>query len=84
MDAARRFARNRLAMFGLLIILGLLFLAIFADVIAPYHYDEADFTVSNELPFIDARHPLGADAIGRDYLTRLIYGARTSMIVALS
>src|SRR5258708_31902614 len=71
-------------MFGMLIILGLLFLAIFADVIAPYHYDEADFTVSNELPFIDARHPLGADSIGRDYFTRLIYGARTSMIVGLT
>jgi len=83
-DAARRFARNRLAMFGLLIIAFLVFLAIFADVIAPYRYDEADFTVANELPFIDVRHILGADGVGRDYLTRLIYGARTSMIVGLS
>src|SRR5260221_701996 len=84
LDAARRFARNRLAMFGLFIIACLLFVAIFADVITPYRYDEADFTVANELPFIDAHHILGADAIGRDYLTRLIYGARTSMIVGLS
>lgn len=83
-DAARRFARNRLAMFGLFIIVSLLFVAIFADVIAPYRYDEADFTIANELPFIDVHHILGADSIGRDYLTRLIYGARTSMIVGLS
>jgi len=83
-DAARRFARNRLAMFGLIIIVCLLFLAIFADVIAPYPLNEADFTIANELPFIDVHHILGADAIGRDYLTRLIYGARTSMIIGLA
>lgn len=79
----RRFRRNRLAMFGLFVLLTLLFVAVFADVLAPYKYDDADFTVTNELPFIDPAHPLGADNIGRDYLTRLMYGARTSMLVGL-
>ncbi len=82
-DAIWRFTRNRLAMIGLAILVFLFSLAIFADVIAPYAYDQADFTVARELPFIDPAHPLGADAVGRDYLTRLIYGARTSMLVGL-
>ena len=82
-DAVRRFARNRLAMLGLVIVLFLLFLAIFADVIAPYPYDKTDFSIVNLLPFIDPAHPLGADAVGRDYLSRLIYGARTSMLIGL-
>ncbi len=82
-DAVRRFARNRLAMLGLVIVLFLLILAIFADVIAPYPYDKTDFSIVNLLPFIDPAHPLGADAVGRDYLSRLIYGARTSMLIGL-
>jgi len=83
-DAARRFSRNRLAMIGLVICLAILLVAIFADVIAPYPYDKADFTIVNLRPFNDPNHILGADAVGRDYLSRLIYGARTSMIVGLS
>ena len=82
--AARRFARNRLAMFGLVILLFQLFLAIFADVIAPYPYDKADFSIVYLKPFVDANHILGADGVGRDYLTRLIFGARTSMLIGLS
>src|SRR5258708_35644715 len=84
LDAARRFARNRLAMFGLFIIACLLFVAIFADVITPYRYDEADFTVANELPFIAAHHILGAHAIRRDSLPGLIYYARPWMIAGPS
>ncbi len=82
-DAVGRFRRNRLAMLGLFIVIVLLMLTVFADVIAPYPYDEADFTVAYELPFVDPAHILGADSVGRDYLSRLIYGARTSMLVGL-
>lgn len=83
-DAARRFSQNRLAMFGLMVLIFFLFLAIFADVIAPYRYDKADFSIVNLKPFIDPAHPLGADGVGRDYLTRLIYGARTSLLIGLA
>jgi ABC-type dipeptide/oligopeptide/nickel transport system permease subunit len=83
-DAARRFARNRLAMLGLVILLFLLFLTLFADLIAPYPYDRADFSIVYLKPFVDPNHILGADGVGRDYLTRLIYGARTSMLVGLA
>ncbi len=83
-QAARRFARNRLAMFGLIILLFLLFLAIFADVISPYPYDRVFLSLrANMLPFTDPAHLLGLDSSSRDYLARLIYGARTSMMVGL-
>ncbi|OUC06644.1 peptide ABC transporter permease, partial [Litorilinea aerophila] len=78
-DAVRRFMRNRLAVFGLVIVVFLLFLAIFADLIAPFPYDKADFSKVRLLPMRDPAHPLGTDEVGRDYLSRLIYGARTSM-----
>lgn len=82
-DAMRRFFRNRLAIVGLVIVFILLFLAIFADVVAPYPYDKADFSKVRLFPFQDPSHLLGTDEIGRDFLSRLIYGARTSMIVGL-
>lgn len=85
MDALRRFSRNRLAMFGLVILLFLLFLAIFADLITPYPYNRVFLTLrANMLPFVDPAHPLGLDSSSRDYLSRLIYGARTSMLVGLA
>ena len=84
MDAVRRFRRNRLAVFGLVILGFFIFLAFSADLIAPYPNDSADFTISNELPFTDPAHLLGGDSIGRDYMTRLIYGARTSMLIGLA
>jgi ABC-type dipeptide/oligopeptide/nickel transport system permease subunit len=83
-DATRRFFRNRLAVFGFIIVVIFLFLAIFADLVAPYDYDDADYTKVLLFPFTDPAHPLGTDEIGRDFLSRLIYGARTSMIVGLS
>lgn len=83
-DALRRFFRNRLAVVGLVIVGMFLFMAIFADLIAPFAYDDVDFTKVRLLPFEDPAHPLGTDDVGRDYLSRLIYGARTSMVVGLS
>ena len=83
-DAVRRFRRNRLAMGGLFVILFLLFLAIFADLITSYPYDRVFLTLrASMLPGVDPQHPLGLDSSSRDYLTRLIYGARTSMMVGL-
>lgn len=83
-DTFRRFRRNRLAMFGLVVLMIIGFFAAFADLIAPYPYDKVDFSVVNLLPFKNPAHFLGADGVGRDYFTRLIYGARTSLFVGLS
>jgi oligopeptide transport system permease protein len=83
-DAARRFFRNRLAVFGLVIVTFFLFLAVFADLIAPYPYAKADFANVRVLPMVNPNYPLGTDEVGRDYLSRLIYGARTSMTVGIT
>ena len=83
-DAARRFLSNRLAVFGLAIVLFFLFLAIFADLIAPYPYDKVYFDRVLRMPFDLPGHPLGTDEVGRDYMSRLIYGARTSMTVGMA
>jgi oligopeptide transport system permease protein len=78
-DAWRRLLRNRLAVLGGLVIMMLGCVAIFADVIAPYHYTKANFLHPYESPNRD--FPLGTDPLGRDMLSRLIYGARVSMLV---
>ncbi|MFZ1752713.1 MAG: ABC transporter permease [Caldilineaceae bacterium] len=83
-DAIRRFFNNRLAVLGLAIVVCFLFLAIFADFLAPYPYDKADFTAVRVLPGVNPKYLLGTDEIGRDYLSRLIYGARTSMTVGIT
>ena len=80
-DAMRRFRRNRLALAGLLVVLALVFMAVFADVIAPYPRDEISLEEVHQGPSV--KHPMGTDMVGRDYLTRIIHGARTSMAVAL-
>ena len=81
-DAARSFSRNRLAMIGLLIVGLLIFCAVFANFIAPEPYYRIDLAQTFQFPSM--QHLLGTDAIGRDLLSRLIYGARTSLTVGFS
>lgn len=84
MDSVRRFRRNRLAMIGLVIISFLFFLAITADIIAPHRYDRVFFSIRHPvLPFTNPDHPLGTDTSGRDYMSRLIHGSRTSLFIGL-
>jgi ABC-type dipeptide/oligopeptide/nickel transport system permease subunit len=80
-DALRRLRRNRLAMAGLVVVIFLGLLAVFADVLAPYPYTKTNFSRLNEGP--SREYPLGTDLIGRDLLSRMIYGARVSMLVGL-
>jgi ABC-type dipeptide/oligopeptide/nickel transport system permease subunit len=80
-DAARRLLRNRLALAGGIVVLLLCLIAIFADVLAPWPYTKTNFGRLNEGPTRD--YPLGTDQLGRDLLSRMIYGARISMIVGL-
>ncbi|MBO1300052.1 MULTISPECIES: ABC transporter permease [unclassified Enterococcus] len=70
---------NRRAMFGLFFICLLIFVAIFADFIAPYGMREQD--LSNALQSPNRTHWLGTDDLGRDVLSRLIYGTRVSLTV---
>lgn len=81
-DAAIRFSKNKLAMAALVIVLLMVFMAIFADFIAPYHYDQIVKGRTRQFP--NATYWFGTDNVGFDVYSRIIYGARISLIVGLS
>jgi oligopeptide transport system permease protein len=83
-DAARRFSKNKLAMGAMVVMIALVLIAIFADILAPAPYDYSVLTEANQFPFQNSKHVLGTDTVGRDFLSRLIYGARISLIVGFS
>jgi peptide/nickel transport system permease protein len=76
------FLGRKIVVVGMVIILINAFAAIFAPVIAPYDPNKIDMV--NDLQAPSSEHWLGTDTLGRDYLSRMIYGARTSMIIGLS
>ena len=78
-EASRRFFSNRLAVGGLVVASLIICCAIFADFFALTDRDYANF--AEVLQFPSPQHPLGTDAVGRDFYTRVLYGARTSMAV---
>ena len=82
-DSLVRLARRKpLGAISALIVLILLFVAIFADVLAPYPYDEIHLIDRLQGP--SAQYLLGTDQAGRDLLSRLIFGARASLLVGLA
>lgn len=75
--AAKRFARHRIGMFGLVIILIIVICAVFAPWLAPYDPAKIDYAAMIAEP--SGQYLFGTDEIGRDILSRLIYGARVSL-----
>ena len=80
-DAFRRLVRNRLSMAGLFIFLLLFITAIFGPYLAPYPYMLQNLDRIAEGPSVD--YLLGTDDLGRDMLSRIMWGARTAGIVAI-
>lgn len=74
---AKRFAKNKMAVLGMIIVFILVFIAIFADFLMPYSYSGQDVLAFLKAPCRE--HFLGTDNLGRDILSRLIYGARLSL-----
>lgn len=74
--------KNRLAVFGLIITIILILLAIFADVIAPY--DPYSNDLMHRFVFPCREHLFGTDNMGRDQFSRIVYGARISLLVGIS
>jgi oligopeptide transport system permease protein len=99
LDALQRLVRNKAAMLGGSIIIVLVLSAIFAPVVAPYNYREGDSADNYSIPpwllpilpkgvvnygTISTKFLLGADFLGRDLFSRLIYGTRISLSVGVT
>lgn len=80
-DVLYRFRKRKLAVAGLIVVAILALLAIFAPLIAPYDFAAMD--PSNRLQYPCLQHLFGTDKFGRDIFSRVIYGGRTSLLVAL-
>ncbi|GIX30580.1 MAG: peptide ABC transporter permease [Porticoccaceae bacterium] len=78
-DAARRLARNRLALASLAVLAFLVVVAILTPWIAPYGYEEQNLALGATPP--SWAHPFGTDIFGRDLLTRVMWGGRVSLAV---
>ena len=79
--AIRAFFKNKKLVFGSIVLLIYIFVAIFAPVIAPYSYRE----LSNDiLQKPSAEHLFGTDNFGRDLFSRVVYGSRISLSIAFS
>lgn len=78
---ARRFCRNRGAVIGLVVILVFALVSALAPLLAPYHPLAVDPTIRFQPP--STAHPFGTDELGRDVLSRVIYGGRISLIVGV-
>lgn len=80
-DAWRRFRRDKLAVFGLIMIVIISLFAIFGPMFCPYEYDQADFLSIAQWP--SKAHWFGTDALGRDLFVRVLYGARISLSIGV-
>jgi len=78
-----RFFRHKLAVVSLFVLIAIGFVAIFAKRVAPYEFDELDLENITSGPTFTDKHLFGTDLLGRDYLSRVIFGLRTSLWVAL-
>ena len=78
-DAYRRLVQNKAAMIGGMILVFFILCAIFAPLIAPYSYSYQDLDLGASKPSWE--HLLGTDVMGRDLLSRILYGARISLMV---
>lgn len=81
--ARMRFLRHRLAVGSLVILVVIALVGVFAPQLAPYGFDELDLENITAAPTFNDWHLFGTDLLGRDYLSRVIFGIRTSLWVAV-
>ncbi|MBB3390564.1 peptide/nickel transport system permease protein [Rhizobium sp. BK275] len=80
-DAWHRLKRNKLSVFGLIVIVILAFTAIFGPYLTPYDYLSQDLASRNAVPSL--AHFFGTDDLGRDVFSRIVFGTRTAFLVAV-
>lgn len=78
-EVLKRFTKNKMALVGAVLIIGLFLTAVFADFIAPFPYDEQNFMAANESP--SREYWFGTDEFGRDIFSRIVYASRISLEV---
>jgi len=81
-DVAIRFRKNKLALFGVFLLIILVFMAIFGPYMTPYDYKTNDLLNANQPP--SSEHWFGTDDLGRDVFTRTWIGARISLFIGLA
>jgi peptide/nickel transport system permease protein len=81
-DFLRAFFSNRLAVFGTAVMAVFILMAVFAPLVAPY--DPLDQNLPEKFDGPSLAHPFGQDELGRDILSRVIYGARISLTAGLA
>lgn len=79
--AWRRFRRNVLAMYGLVFVILIVIVGVFAPFLAPYPYNKNNLEHSLEPP--SRAYPLGTDELGRDMLSRIMFAARPMLLVGI-
>jgi peptide/nickel transport system permease protein len=79
----RKFLRHKLAMGSLVFLVLIGIGAFFAEQIAPYGYEDINVLRANTSPTFQDWHLFGTDQLGRDYFSRVLYGTRTSLQVAV-
>ena len=79
LDAWYRLKKNKLAVFGFIVLLFMTITALLTPFIAPYSYEVQNLELMASPP--SAKHWLGTDTLGRDLLTRIMYGGRISLMV---
>ena len=77
----RQFKRHKLALVGGVVLIVLYIIAVLTPYIAPYGFAEIDFEALAQGPIL--AHPMGTDELGRDELTRVLYGGRVSLLLGL-
>lgn len=77
----RRYARNRLSLVGMWVVLLIVIVAVFAPWLAPYNPTRPDFVNTLQRP--TAGHLMGTDDLGRDVLSRVIFGTRVSLLAGV-
>ncbi|SCP95827.1 ABC transporter permease [Anaerobium acetethylicum] len=80
-ESWKRFKRNPTALLGLFVVCILILVAIFAPLIAPFDYQKQDYASMMQAPSM--KHLFGTDQFGRDIFSRVIFGTRYSLVIAL-
>ena len=75
------FTKNKRAVFGLIVLVIVVLMAIFGPVFSPFSYEDQNIALRNAAPTV--QHPFGTDKMGRDIFVRILYGARISLGVGI-